>query len=68
MMVDGCLAGVVAKDLRIDTGAYRTVVRSDYVPEIAYTGNQTLGGGLNHLSTSWPVLTLKWGQWTHYVK
>ena len=39
MMVDGCLAGLVAKGLRIDTGADRTVVRKDYVPEIAFTGN-----------------------------
>ena len=29
MIVDGCLAGVVAKGLRTDTGADRTVVRSD---------------------------------------
>ena len=39
MMVDSCLAGLVAKGLRIDTGADRTVVRKDYVPEIAFTGN-----------------------------
>ena len=37
MIVDGCLAGLVAKDLRIDTGADRTVVRRDYIPERAYT-------------------------------
>ena len=38
MMVDGSLAGMIAKNLRIDTGAERTVVRQDYVPERAYTG------------------------------
>ena len=38
MIVNGCLAGLVAKDLRIDTGADCTVVRKDYIPEIAYTG------------------------------
>ena len=39
IMIDGCLAGFVAKDLRIDTGADRTVVRKDFIPETAYTGN-----------------------------
>ena len=38
MLVDGSLAGLVANGLRIDTGAERTVVRQDYVPESAYTG------------------------------
>ena len=33
MLVDGCLAGQIAKNLRIDTGAEKTVVRQDYVPE-----------------------------------
>ena len=39
MVVDGSLAGMVASNLRIDTGADCTVVRQDYIPEIAYTGN-----------------------------
>ena len=30
MVVDGSLAGMVASNLRIDTGADRTVVRQDY--------------------------------------
>ena len=34
----GCLAGMEATNLRIDTGADRTVVRKDYIPEVAYTG------------------------------
>ena len=38
MVVDGCLAGMVARNLRIDTGADHTVVRKDYIPEVAYTG------------------------------
>ena len=38
MSVNGWLAGVEAKGLRVDTGADRTVVRTDFVPEEAYTG------------------------------
>ena len=37
MLVDGALAGYVAKGVRIDTGADRTVVRRDFVPANAYT-------------------------------
>ena len=40
MVVDGRLAGLEAKNLRIDTGDdRRTVVRKDYIPEVAYTGD-----------------------------
>ena len=42
MLVDGCLAGQIAKNLRIDTGAEKTVVRQDYVPEVAYTGKSCM--------------------------
>ena len=35
MSVNGWLAGVEAKGLRVDTGADRTVVRTDFVPEEA---------------------------------
>ena len=42
MLVDGSLAGQPARNLRIDTGAERTVVRQDYVPEVAYTGKSCM--------------------------
>ena len=38
MQVGGSLAGQPAKNSRIDTGAEKTVVRHDFVPEVAYTG------------------------------
>ena len=38
MVVDGSYAGQPAKNLQIDTGAEKTVVRQDFVPEVAYTG------------------------------
>ena len=38
LVVDGVLAGTAVSGLRIDTGADRTVVSSEYVPESAYTG------------------------------
>ena len=38
MAVDGWLAGVAVKGLRVDTGADRTVVRAEFVPQDAYTG------------------------------
>ena len=36
--VDGFLAGKEVKGLRLDTGADRTLVRQDLIPEDAYTG------------------------------
>ena len=36
------MAGQIAKNLRIDTGAEKTVVRQDYVPEMAYTGKSCM--------------------------
>ena len=36
--VSGWLAGVLVKDLQIDTGACRTVVSSKYIPRSAYLG------------------------------
>ena len=38
MTVDGYLAGKAVKGLRLDTGADRTVVKKEFVPEDAYTG------------------------------
>ena len=38
MTVDGFIAGVPVKNLRVDPGADRTVVRAEFVPEDAYTG------------------------------
>ena len=38
MVVSGWLAGCEVDNLRVDTGADRTVVRQDFVPEDAYTG------------------------------
>ena len=38
MCINGCLAGVEVKGLRVDTGADRTVVHSDFVPKVAFTG------------------------------
>ena len=38
MVVSGWLAGCEVDNLRVDTGADRTVVRQDYVPKEAYTG------------------------------
>ena len=40
MLIDGSLAGYVAKGLQIDTGADRTVVRKDFVPLTTYTGKE----------------------------
>ena len=42
MLIDGSLAGQPARNLRIDTGAERTVVRQDFVPEDTYTGHSCL--------------------------
>ena len=42
MSVDGCLAGLEVKGLRVDTGADRTVVRQDFVPKEAYTGKSVV--------------------------
>ena len=42
MPVEGSLAGQPAKGLRIDTGAEKTVVRQDYVPQVAYTGQSCM--------------------------
>ena len=42
MLVNGSLAGQPARNLRIDTGADRTVIRQDYVPEVAYTGKSCM--------------------------
>ena len=42
MSVDGWLAGSAVSGLRVDTGADRTVVRQDFVPEQAYTGKSVL--------------------------
>ena len=39
MVVSGWLAGCLSDQLRVDTGADRTVVRADFVPEAAYTGD-----------------------------
>ena len=39
MLVKGRLAGSVKSGLRIDTGADRTLVRSDCIPKEAYTGD-----------------------------
>ena len=38
MIVKGCLAGKDVENLRVDTGAERTVVRKDLVPSSAYIG------------------------------
>ena len=38
MIVDGWLGGTKVKGLRVDTGADRTIVRREFVPEAAYTG------------------------------
>ena len=38
MVVSGWLAGCKTDKLRVDTGADRTVVREDFVPKAAYTG------------------------------
>ena len=38
MVVSGWLAGCASDKLRVDTGADRTVVREDFVPKAAYTG------------------------------
>ena len=38
MLVKGRLAGSMLTDLRVDTGADRTLVRGDFVPQSAYTG------------------------------
>ena len=41
-VVDGWLAGLAVSGLRVDTGADRTVVRRDFVPEAAFTGKSIL--------------------------
>ena len=38
MVVNGWLAGCEVQNLRVDTGADRTIVRQDFIPEEAYTG------------------------------
>ena len=38
-LVDGFLDGVAVKGLNLDTGSSRTLVRSDFVPKAAYTGD-----------------------------
>ena len=38
MTVDGWLGGAQVKGLRVDTGADRTIVRSEFVPKAAFTG------------------------------
>ena len=42
MSVNGCLAGVEVKGLRVDTGADRTVVHQDFIPKVAYTGKSVV--------------------------
>ena len=42
ILVDGFLAGIEAKGLRIDTGSGRTVVHPDFVPSEAYTGREII--------------------------
>ena len=42
ILVDGFLAGIEAKGLRIDTGSSRTVVHPDFVPSEAYTGRKII--------------------------
>ena len=39
MVVSGYLAGCQSDLLRVDTGAERTVVRDDFIPKAAYTGD-----------------------------
>ena len=41
-LVDGLLAGVPVKGLRVDSGAEMTVVHKDFIPRGAYTGNSVL--------------------------
>ena len=42
MLVDGRLAGLQVKGLRVDTGADRTVVHKDFIPRVAYTGKSVV--------------------------
>ena len=42
MSVDGLIAGEKVSGMRVDTGADRTIVRKDLVPEAAYTGKDVL--------------------------
>ena len=42
MSVDGLLAGIEVKGLRVDTGADRTVVHQDFIPKTAYTGRSMI--------------------------
>ena len=42
MSVDGWLAGTRVTGLRVDTGADRTIVRKEFVPEVAYTGENSV--------------------------
>ena len=42
MSVDGFIEGVAVSGLRVDTGADRTIVRKDLVPELAYTGREVV--------------------------
>ena len=41
-LVDGLLAGVLVKGLKIDSGAEITVVHKDFIPRGAYTGSSVL--------------------------
>ena len=40
-LVEGWLAGISVKDMVVDTGARKTIVRSEFVPAAAYTGGTT---------------------------
>ena len=42
MTVNGWIGGVQAKGLRVDTGADRTIVRSEFVPKAAFTGEKVV--------------------------
>ena len=42
VFVDGFLAGIEAKGLRVDTGSSRTLVHPDFVPREAYTGRKII--------------------------
>ena len=42
MSVDGWIAGVSVSGMRVDTGADRTIVRKEFIPDSAYTGQSVL--------------------------
>ena len=42
MLVDGCIAGSKVSGLRVDTGAERTIVRSEFVPDSAYLNKSVI--------------------------